>query len=108
MAASTWKGFITFGLISVPIRLFPAARYSHISFHEVHKKCGHRVQQQLYCPYDEEVVTRDELVMGYETEDDKMISWMRSIRFILSSLTLLFRKRLGAGLTLCCLILCGR
>jgi DNA end-binding protein Ku len=73
MAASTWKGFITFGLISVPIRLFPAARYSHISFHEVHKKCGHRVQQQLYCPYDEEVVTRDEIVMGYETEDDKMI-----------------------------------
>ncbi|HEY0703398.1 MAG TPA: Ku protein [Candidatus Acidoferrales bacterium] len=73
MAASTWKGFITFGLISVPIRLFPAARYSHIRFHEVHKKCGHRVQQQLYCPYDEEVVPRDEIVMGYETEDGKMI-----------------------------------
>jgi DNA end-binding protein Ku len=73
MAASTWKGFITFGLISVPIRLFPAARYSHMRFHEVHRKCGHRVQQQLYCPYDEEVVTRDEIVMGYETEDGKMI-----------------------------------
>jgi DNA end-binding protein Ku len=73
MAASSWKGFITFGLISVPIRLFPAARYSHVRFHEVHKKCGHRVQQQLYCPYDEEVVTRDEIVMGYETEDGKMI-----------------------------------
>jgi len=73
VAASSWKGFITFGLISVPIRLFPAARYSHVRFHEVHKKCGHRVQQQLYCPYDEEVVTRDEIVMGYETEDGKMI-----------------------------------
>ena len=73
MAASTWKGFITFGLISVPIRLFAAARYSHIRFHEVHRKCGHRVQQQLYCPYDEEVVPRDEIVMGYETDDGKMV-----------------------------------
>jgi DNA end-binding protein Ku len=73
MAASTWKGFITFGLISVPIRLFAAARYSHIRFHEVHRKCGNRVHQQLYCPYDEEVVPRDELVMGYETDDGKMV-----------------------------------
>jgi DNA end-binding protein Ku len=73
MAASTWKGFITFGLISVPVRLFAAARYSHISFHEVHRKCGNRVHQQLYCPYDEEVVPRDEIVMGYETEDGKMV-----------------------------------
>jgi len=73
MAASTWKGFITFGLISVPIRLFPAARYSHIRFHEVHRKCGNRVHQQLYCPYDEEVVPRDEIVMGYETDDGKMV-----------------------------------
>lgn len=73
MAASTWKGFITFGLISVPIRLFAAARYSHIRFHEIHRKCGNRVHQQLYCPYDEEVVPRDEIVMGYETDDGKMI-----------------------------------
>jgi DNA end-binding protein Ku len=73
MAASTWKGFITFGLISVPIRLFAAARYSHISFHEVHRTCGNRVRQQLYCPYDQEVVPRDEIVMGYETEDGKMV-----------------------------------
>jgi DNA end-binding protein Ku len=73
MAASTWKGFITFGLISVPIRLFSAARYSHIRFHEVHRKCGNRVHQQLYCPYDEEVVPRDEIVMGYETDDGKMV-----------------------------------
>jgi DNA end-binding protein Ku len=73
MAASTWKGFITFGLVSVPIRLFAAARYSHIRFHEVHRKCGNRVHQQLYCPYDEEVVPRDEIVMGYETDDGKMV-----------------------------------
>ena len=73
MASSTWKGSITFGLVSVPIRLFAAARYSHIAFHEIHKSCGTRVQQQLYCPHDERVVSRDEVVMGYETEKDKYI-----------------------------------
>jgi DNA end-binding protein Ku len=73
MAASVWKGTISFGLVSVPIKLFAAARYSHISFHEVHRECGHRVQQQLYCPYDKRVVSRDEIVMGYEVEEDKMV-----------------------------------
>jgi DNA end-binding protein Ku len=73
MAASVWKGSISFGLVSVPIKLFAAARYSHISFHEVHRECGHRVQQQLYCPYDKRVVSRDEIIMGYEADEDKMV-----------------------------------
>jgi DNA end-binding protein Ku len=73
MPTSTWRGFITFGLISVPIRLFAAARYAHIAFHEIHRKCGTRVHQQLYCPYDKEVVSRDELALGYEVEKDKYI-----------------------------------
>src|SRR6202022_523058 len=34
---------------------------------------GHRVQQQLYCPYDKRVVSRDEIVMGYEVDEDKMV-----------------------------------
>ncbi|MEQ1353241.1 MAG: Ku protein [Candidatus Acidiferrum sp.] len=73
MGASVWKGSISFGLVSVPIRLFAAGRYSHISFHEVHRECGHRVKQQLYCPYDKRVVSRDEIVMGYEVDEDKMV-----------------------------------
>lgn len=73
MAASVWKGSISFGLVSVPIKLFSAARYSHVSFHEVHRECAHRVQHQLYCPYDKRVVSRDEIVMGYEIDEDKMV-----------------------------------
>jgi DNA end-binding protein Ku len=73
MAASVWKGSISFGLVSVPIKLFAAARYSHVSFHEVHRECGHRVHQQLYCPFDKRVVSRDEIVMGYEVDEDKMV-----------------------------------
>src|SRR3984957_18270495 len=71
MPPSSWKGYISFGLISVPIRLYAAARASHITFHEIHKKCGTRVHQQLYCPYDKEMVSRDEIAMGYEIDKDK-------------------------------------
>lgn len=71
--ASSWKGYVSFGLISVPIQLYAAARASHIAFHEIHKKCGHRVHQQLYCPYDKEVVSRDEIALGYEVAKDKYI-----------------------------------
>jgi DNA end-binding protein Ku len=73
MPSSSWKGYISFGLISVPIKLYSAARASHVAFHEIHKKCGTRVRQQLYCPYDQEVVPRDEIAMGYEIEKDKYI-----------------------------------
>src|SRR3984885_12269265 len=73
MPSSSWKGYLSFGLISVPIRLYAAARASHVAFHEIHKKCGHRVHQQLYCPYDKEIVSRDEIAMGYEIEKDKYV-----------------------------------
>jgi len=73
MPSSVWKGYISFGLISVPVRLFAAARYSHVAFHEIHKECGTRVRQQLYCPHDERVVSRDELAMGYEVGKDQYI-----------------------------------
>jgi DNA end-binding protein Ku len=73
MPSSAWSGYISFGLISVPIRLYPAARSSHVAFHEIHRKCGHRVHQQLYCPYDKEVVPRNEIALGYEAEKDKYV-----------------------------------
>jgi DNA end-binding protein Ku len=73
MAAAVWKGYISFGLISVPIRLFSAARYSHIKFHEVHRECGKRVHQQLYCPYHKRVVQRNEIALGYAIDEHKMV-----------------------------------
>jgi DNA end-binding protein Ku len=73
MASSVWKGAISFGLITVPIRLYAAARYSHVTFHEIHRECGTRVHHQLYCPYDERVVSRDEIAMGYEIEKGKYV-----------------------------------
>jgi DNA end-binding protein Ku len=66
MAATVWKGYITFGLISIPIRLFVAARPEHLAFHQLHEVCHTRVKQQLWCPHCERVVERNEIVRGYE------------------------------------------
>lgn len=68
MASTVWKGYFSFGLISVPIRLYAAARESHVSFHQIHAVCGTRIKQQLYCPHCERVVERDELAKGYPVE----------------------------------------
>lgn len=73
MAQSVWKGYISFGLVSVPIRLVPAARAEHVHFHELHSTCGTRLKQQMYCPRDKEVVPRDEIVLGYEVEKDRYV-----------------------------------
>ena len=70
MATTVWRGYIEFGLISVPVRLAVAARYSHISFREIHRTCGTSIHHQLYCPYDEQVVPRNEVALGYELDKE--------------------------------------
>ena len=66
MAASVWSGYLTFGLISMPVRLFSGARGSRVSFHMLHRDDLTRIKQQLYCPNDERVVERSEIVKGFE------------------------------------------
>jgi DNA end-binding protein Ku len=73
MASTVWKGYISFGLISVPIRLYVAAREQHISFNQVHKVCGTRIRQQLFCPHCERVVERDEIAKGYPVDKENYV-----------------------------------
>jgi DNA end-binding protein Ku len=73
MAASVWSGYLTFGLISMPVRLFSGARSSSISFNMLHRDDLSRVKQQLYCPVDNRVVGRDEIVKGYEYRKDEYV-----------------------------------
>ncbi len=73
MAASVWSGYLTFGLISMPVRLFSGARSSSISFHMLHRDDLQRVKQQLYCPADNSVVERSEIVKGYEYRKDEYV-----------------------------------
>jgi DNA end-binding protein Ku len=73
MAATVWKGYITFGLISIPVRLHTAARGERISFNQLHKECHTRVRQQLHCPACETKVERSDLVKGYQDGKEQYI-----------------------------------
>jgi len=73
MASTVWKGYITFGLITIPIRLFAAARTERVSFNQIHQVCGGRIKQQTFCPQCNRIVERSELVKGYEVEKERYV-----------------------------------
>ena len=61
------SGTISFGLVAIPVKLYTTGESSAgVSFNQVHKKCGTRVQYRYYCPTDDELVGRDEIAKGYE------------------------------------------
>ena len=73
MATSVWKGQLTFGLVSFPVRLFSAARSETISFNLLHKQDHSRIKQVIYCQAEDKPVPRSELVKGYEYEKDHYV-----------------------------------
>ena len=73
MASTVWKGYLSFGLISVPIRLHVAARSERVGFNQIHKDCNSRIRQKLYCPSCDRVVERAELIKGYEYEKGQYV-----------------------------------
>jgi DNA end-binding protein Ku len=73
MASSVWRGHITFGLVSFPVRLFSAARSETISFNQLHKDDNSRIRQVTYCQAEDKPVPRSELVKGYEYEKDRYV-----------------------------------
>src|SRR5262245_25575877 len=64
-ARSIGSGTISFGLVSIPVRLFVATHSEQHSFNLLHGECGSRIRQQTFCPRCERVVERSELVRGY-------------------------------------------
>jgi DNA end-binding protein Ku len=73
VATSVWKGHLTFGLVSLPIRLFSAARAESVSFNLLHKSDNSRIKQITYCQAEDKAVPRSELVKGYEYEKDHYV-----------------------------------
>src|SRR6266852_2231102 len=70
---SIGSAMISFGLVSIPIKLYTAAASAGVSFNLLHAKCGHRIRQQLVCPVDDAVVERSDLVKGYEFAKDQYV-----------------------------------
>ena len=73
MAASVWKGHLTFGLVTIPVRLFSAARSETISFNMLHKDDHSRIRQVTYCQLEDKPIQRSETVKGYEYEKDHYV-----------------------------------
>jgi DNA end-binding protein Ku len=73
MASTVWKGHLTFGLVSFPVKLYSAARSESISFNQLHKADGSRVRQVLYCAAEDKPIPRTEIVKGYEYEKDRYV-----------------------------------
>jgi DNA end-binding protein Ku len=67
------SGTISFGLVSIPIKLYTAAGSANVSFNLLHAKCGSRIKQQTFCPVCNETVERSALVKGYEFAKDQYV-----------------------------------
>lgn len=66
MAAVVWKGFVSFGLVSFPVRLHAAARNKSVQFHMLHKKDLSRIKEVFYCREEDKPLDREDIVKGFE------------------------------------------
>lgn len=73
MAATVWKGYLSFGLVSFPIRLFAAARPEAIHFHMLHKKDESRVKEVWFCVEENKRIEKSDIVKGYEYAKGKYV-----------------------------------
>ena len=73
MAFTIWKGHLTFGLVSFPVKLYSAARGESVSFNQLHKADGSRVKQVLFCQAEDKPIPRTEIVKGFEYEKDRYV-----------------------------------
>lgn len=65
-ARANQSGTISFGLVSIPVKFYTAASSEQVRFNMLHAGCGGRIKQQLYCPVHDAVVSRNEIIKGYE------------------------------------------
>ena len=73
MPRSIWNGVISFGMVSIPVKLYTATQAKDISFHLLHKECGTRLQQLRWCPEHDRAVEWGEVARGYEYSKDQHV-----------------------------------
>jgi DNA end-binding protein Ku len=70
---SIWKGSISFGLVSIPVKLFSATEEKDVAFHQVHRTDGGRIKYKRTCAIDGEEVPYGDIAKGYELPDGDMV-----------------------------------
>ncbi|MER6298988.1 Ku protein [Kitasatospora sp. NPDC001539] len=71
---TTWKGTISFGLVSIPVHLYSATQEHDVALHQVHAKDGARVRMKRYCEREEKEVPYAEIAKGYESPDGRTVT----------------------------------
>jgi DNA end-binding protein Ku len=74
MPATVWKGYLSFGLVSFPVRLFSAARAEAVHFHWLHRQDLSRVKEVWYCVEEDQLIERSQIVKGYEVEKGRYVT----------------------------------
>jgi DNA end-binding protein Ku len=69
-----WSGAVSFGLVSVPVKLYSATTNHDVRFHQVHAADGGRIKYKRVCTVDGEEVEYADIVKGYETDDGELIT----------------------------------
>lgn len=70
---AVWRGAISFGMVVIPIKLFPATQSNSLSFVQLHSTCNTRIKQQKFCPHHESNVSNDEIVRAFEFAKDQYL-----------------------------------
>ncbi len=73
MPRAIWRGAISFGMVSIPIRLFPATESKDIGFRQLRRDSNTRVRMLRWDPVEEQEVPYDEIVRGYEYAKDRYV-----------------------------------
>ncbi|RTL36613.1 MAG: Ku protein [Candidatus Melainabacteria bacterium] len=72
-ARAIWTGVITFGMVSIPVKLYSATENKDISFNQLHRDCKGRIKQQTFCPTCDRKIEYDEIEKGYEYGKDQYV-----------------------------------
>jgi len=71
---SLWKGTISFGLVTIPVKLYAATESKDLRFNLLHEPCHTPIQYRKYCPRCEREVEGGEIVKGYEVEQGRYVT----------------------------------
>jgi DNA end-binding protein Ku len=70
---SIWKGAISFGLVTIPVKLYSATEERDVSFHQVHREDGGRIKYKRVCTVDGEEVSYGDIAKGYDLGGGEMV-----------------------------------
>ncbi len=72
-AQGIWSGTISFSLVAIPVRLVTAIEPGRVSFRLLHNKDYSPLTRKMFCPKEETIVPRDEIIRGYEIMPDQYV-----------------------------------